>query len=279
MINLSSNTINSKELWYSLLLIFGVILVLTLIVPLETSLTDVFDDPLTTKLVAGSAIRLVLIAGLLYFISKKGLLRFNGLAPFLLSNLWILGVSVVVILILAFSSYEVYRQAEGEHLFLFGLENATVGLMEELLLRGIAFPLLIIYFAGKQRSIIKAAFLSSVIFGLAHLVILFRNPEQVIQVSYIIIYAIGIGFFFACVLLRTRNILVPAFIHFLVDFTNRAFELTGEEAAKQTPTLSTILVTYSAVILIALFLIGAGFWLFRRVNKEEWLQKTSFVKL
>ena len=278
-IGTSNTLLISKELKYSLFLIFTVLLVLMFKVPLEAFLLEVFDDPLISKPIAGSTIRLALIAGLLYFINKKGLLTFNGLSPFLVSNLWILGVAVVVTLVLAFSSYEVYREAEGGRLFLFGLNNALVGMMEELLLRGIVFPLLIIHFAGKQRSILKAAFLSSVLFGLAHLTLLVRDPEKVVQVSYVIIYAIGIGFLFACVLLRTKNILIPAFIHFLIDFTNGVSDLQREVAVKEVPTLSTIIITYAAIILMALFFIGVGLWLFKRVNKEEWLQKVSFIKL
>lgn len=237
--------------------------------------------PLVADLVAGSFLRSLIITCLGIFIIKKRLLAFNGLYPvFDLRNAFLLLLlPVVIILVLAFSSYEIYLKTEPSILLLFGFWNTTIGVLEELLFRGLVFPLLIIYFAGKNQSILKAVWLSSIIFGAVHFVALFRNPENIWGVANTVIYAIGIGFLLACILLRSRNILVPIFLHFLIDFTNGASILNEIEVLTPAPTTSTIVLTLAVVIAMSLFFIGVGYWLLLRVDKEEWLQKTALIQL
>lgn len=270
----------SKALKYALLIVLASVLVLMLRVPLGIALHEYYDSQFLGELIAGSAIRLLLILGLLYFVVKKGFLPFNGLYPsFTVTNLFLFFISIAIILVLAYSSYEVYLQAKPGKLMLFGLSNVLIGVFEELLFRGIVFPLLIIHFAGKKQSILKAAYLSAILFGLIHLIGLIRHPEKVYTIINIVIYAIGIGFLFACLLLRTRNILIPALLHALVDFTNAANDLSEEVTATTEPTLSTIVLTLTVVTVMSGIFIGIGLFLFKQVEQEEWIQKAALIKL
>jgi membrane protease YdiL (CAAX protease family) len=270
----------TKELKYSLLIIFAAMVAITLIVPLGASLYNIFQNQQVSNMLAASGIRLLLVIALLYIIKKKGFLQFNGLSPsFSVSNLFILYISVAIILFTAYSSYEIYLEAKPEKLFLFGITQALVGVFEELLFRGIVLPLLILHYAGKPRPIFKAVCLSSVLFGLVHFAQLIRHPENLFNTIITVIFAIGIGFVFACILLRTRNIIVPAFLHFLVDFANGTSDLKEEVLANTIPTQSTIILTLIVIIALALIFIGVGMFLFKRVQKEEWLHKVSFIKI
>ncbi|MBC5991938.1 CPBP family intramembrane glutamic endopeptidase [Pontibacter cellulosilyticus] len=279
MIEISqAETSKTKILIYSLSLVFLTLIALWFRVPLEAELLTFIERPLVASLMAGSLIRFLIIICLSVFIVKKRLLAFNGLYPFDLRNpLLLLLLPVIVILLLAYSSYEIYFKAEPFILFFFGLAQTLVGVLEELLFRGIILPLLILYFAGKNKSILKAVWFSSLLFGAVHAVALIRNPESIWDVTNTVIFAIGIGFLFACLLLRSRNILVPIFLHFLIDFTNGAGDLNEVEVLTPTPTTSTIVLTLAVVTAMSLFFIGIGYWLMKRVQKEEWLQKAAMI--
>lgn len=268
----------TKAFTYSLLLIIVSLMVLALRVPLEASLLPIVERPLISNLLADSTVRVLIVIGLSFFVLQKRLLPFNGLKPFTLSNAQLLLLSVAIILILSYSSYGFYLATTPSILLLFGIGQALVGIMEELLFRGIVFPLLILHFANKKQPIIKAVWLSSLLFGAVHLVGLIRHPENVWGVTNTVIFATGIGFFFACMLLRTGNILVPVFIHFLVDFTNGASALSEVEAVAAVPTLTTVVLTLGVVIGMSLIFIGAGWFLLKRVDREEWLQKAALIR-
>lgn len=269
----------TKAFTYSIVLIVATLLVLMLRVPLETSMLNLFERPLISDLVTGSLLRTCIVIGLGYVIIQKRLLPFNGLHPFAFSNPLLLLLGVAVILLLSYSSYEYYWAAEPSVLFLFGIAQALVGVMEELLFRGIVFPLLILHFAGKKQPLTKAIWLSSLVFGAVHLVGLIRHPENIWGVFNTVIFAIGIGFLLACVLLKTKNILVPIFIHFMIDFTNDARALSEVQQAASVPTSSTIILTLGVVTAMSLFFIGVGLLLLKRVDREEWLQKAALVRI
>ncbi|GHA56346.1 CPBP family intramembrane glutamic endopeptidase [Pontibacter akesuensis] len=269
----------TKAFTYSLLLIAATLLVLLLRIPLEELSLSMLGRPFMSEMILGSALRILIIIGLSIFIVQKKLLPFNGLQPFSFSNPLLLLLAVAVILFLSYSSYEFYLAAAPSMVLLFGVAQALVGILEELLFRGIVFPLMILHYANKKQPISKAIWVSSLLFGAVHLVGLIRHPENFWSVINTIIFAIGIGFFFACLLLKTKNILVPIFLHFLVDFTNGASALSGVEAVSSNPTTTTIVLTLAVVTGMSFLILGAGWLLMKRVPKEVWMQKAALVKL
>lgn len=269
----------TKELKYSVIIIFASLLFIMLIRPFEAMLQEIFERPLLSKLVAGSTVRLLLSLALTYIIIKRGFLKFNGLSPFSFSNPLFVLFTVGIIIVLAYSSYDYYFETSTEMLLLFSFDQALIGIFEELLFRGIILPLLILHFAEKQRPVLKAVFLSSLMFGFIHIVGLIRNPENFWGVINTIIFATGIGFFLAVLFLRTRNILVPVFLHFLIDFTNGAAVLKEEIITPDIPSSGTILLTLAVLIAMCFFLIGIGMILYKRVNQEEWIGKVSPIKI
>ncbi len=272
----------TKELRFSLTIIFAAIAALSLRIPLEKSLFDLFNEPFLSKSIAATSIRIILSIALFIIVYKKGFLPFNGLyKKFSFSNPAFVLFTVIVILFLSYSSYEVYLDAKPEYLLIFAIDQAFVGIFEEFLFRGIIFPLLIIHFIQNNRPVLNAAFLSSILFGLVHFIGLIRDPYNYWEVTNTVIFATGIGFFLAMLFLRTRNILVPVFIHFLIDFTNAAFDLqenTGLEV-ETVPTLTNSFLTLFVVTLLSLFLIGTGLFLYKGVKEEEWIRKVTSIKI
>lgn len=112
-------------------------------------------------------------------------------------------------------AYLVHTEA-GNWLF-FALYCLFVGLFEECVFRGILFPLLAGYFTADRKGFLKTYFLSSVIFGVMHLFNILMGAgvgPTLMQVGYSTL----IGGLCAFALIKTKNILVPAFVHALFDF-------------------------------------------------------------
>lgn len=269
----------TRELKISIFLITGSLLCILMVPLLEEFFEEIFNREFLSRLAAGSSIRLILCLFLGYLVVKKGFLPFNGLSPYSFKNPLLLIISIAVILILAFSSYEYYFASSPKMLALFAFDQALIGIFEELLFRGIVFPLLILHFAGKNKPVLKAVILSSIIFGFIHFVGILRNPEIFLGVLNTVIFASGIGFFMAVFFLKTRNILAPAFLHFLIDFTNGASALKEEVVPQAIPTTETILITLAVLTAMSAFLVALGLFLFKRVRQEEWVEKASLIEI
>jgi len=92
-----------------------------------------------------------------------------------------------------------------------------VGVFEELLFRGIIFGVLAERFSKNKRGLIKSYVLSSVIFGGMHLLNLFTGTSvgaTLLQVCYSTLT----GGLFGYALLKSKNVLIPAFVHAVYNF-------------------------------------------------------------
>lgn len=99
----------------------------------------------------------------------------------------------------------------------------AVGIVEELLFRGIVFNLFAQAWGSTGKGLLHAAVVSSVLFGFGHVVpvILFDEASGSLAVTQEVLKTIEaamMGVLFAAVLLRTRNIWVVALAHALADF-------------------------------------------------------------
>lgn len=100
-------------------------------------------------------------------------------------------------------------------IWLFALDCLGIGLLEELLFRGILQSLLFDVF--KKKRVIFAVFVNSLVFGAWHLVNLFAGAgigDTLLQVGYSFL----IGGMLSAVFLRTGNLWVCVFLHALFDF-------------------------------------------------------------
>ena len=108
-------------------------------------------------------------------------------------------------------------------LLLFVFYCLFVGLFEELVFRGVLFSLLAGRFSNDKKGLVKTFVLSSVIFGLAHLLNLIAGAgvgATLLQVCYTTLT----GGLFAFALIKTKNILCCAFIHGLYNFCGLIME-------------------------------------------------------
>lgn len=98
----------------------------------------------------------------------------------------------------------------------------TVGLFEECIFRGIVFSVLADLFSTDRKGFLKTYFLSSVVFGAAHL-LNGVSLGTLLQVGY----AVLTGGLFAFCVIKTKNVLCCAFVHALYNFCGLLYDEQG----------------------------------------------------
>lgn len=101
------------------------------------------------------------------------------------------------------------------------LEQIFVGIFEEFLFRGLLLNILLEKTKHMQyKGMIWSLLLSSLIFGLIHLLNLFDTPELINSTIVQIFFGIFTGVFLGALYLRYRNIWVVVFYHALIDIAS-----------------------------------------------------------
>lgn len=152
-----------------------------------------------------------------------------------------------------------------EALALFTLSMLSVGLFEETLTRGLALGVLLRTFPGNRRGRLAAVVVSSVLFGLAHLV---NVTRQTWSASWIqVAYGPLVGVFLAAVRLRGDSLAAVVLLHALLDwsfylssdvFTGRAASTNGASGGAGL-----------TVVAIGILLAGYGCWVLSTVRATE----------
>ena len=221
--------------------------------------------------ILGGAVFLCL---LIYLDFRLLALRRSGLFGLLLSvPAFVIAVNNFPLL--GLKSGTVTVTAETPRILLFALAVIGIGLFEEIAFRGVVFPTLLRKILEKLRAkapenpriptetkaFLLSIVLTSVIFGLVHLLNLFvgGSPGAVfLQIGYSFL----IGGMCAIVLLKTRCIWIPVLIHAIYDFGGLMFRYLCEGRLWDTPTV--ILTTVLGILAGIYFLV-----LLFRVRPEE----------
>ncbi len=126
-----------------------------------------------------------------------------------------------------------FYQHSTHDLWLGLFSNLFTGSLEEILCRGLVIALLVNYFNQQQQSYVslKAALLSSLLFGLVHFVNVFEKPETIGVIGGQVIYATFIGMGFAACYLRTQSLLPLMIIHAAINTVGFLTSAPNEPAA------------------------------------------------
>ena len=103
-------------------------------------------------------------------------------------------------------------------LLLFFVFNMTVGVVEEVLYRGLIFNSFRKYFGESKKGVYRAVLLSALVFGIVHLTNLIFTPDLVIATITQVIYAFFFGVLFNVIYYRTDNLLPCIIMHGVFDF-------------------------------------------------------------
>ena len=135
-------------------------------------------------------------------------------------------------LLIAFANFPLISYLNGNMHFvrkgawdiiLFVLYCLSVGVLEELIFRGVLFSM-IAERCGKDRNgLIKAFVLSSILFGLAHLTNIFRGAG-IVPTLVQVLYSTLTGGLFCFALIKTKNLLCCAGVHALYNICGLLFE-------------------------------------------------------
>ncbi len=139
---------------------------------------------------------------------------------------------------------------------------ATVGFSEELCFRGILLKFWLIHFTDNNNGRIKAAFLTSMLFGLVHLVNLSNglNAANVIYTLAQILFATMYGIFFSAILYKTKSIWLCGLIHGMINFVGNISDIfILKQVMDSVP--ASILTGYSGLVsIITILAISPGFF-------------------
>lgn len=154
-----------------------------------------------------------------------------------------------------------------EKIVYFTLVMLLVGIFEEVLCRGIILNSMLNKWGSTKVGIIKSVLLSSLIFGLGHLVNLFSYSTPITTLTQVI-YTFLNGILFASIYLRCKNIWAVAILHAVYDWLallSGIFHQVATPATQVDTSVASMLVTGILYIPFALI----GFFLLRKVFLED----------
>jgi CAAX amino terminal protease family. len=137
-----------------------------------------------------------------------------------------------------------------------------IGIFEEILCRGILLELMLRKWGNTRKGIFLSAFMSSLVFGFAHLVNLIGAADMLIATIAQVLYATLFGVFFAAVYLCSQNIWVVVLLHAVYD--GFAMIVEARMPVVSPDTTAPGLAVLSVVIFIPLCLYGV--FLMRKAN-------------
>ncbi len=165
---------------------------------------------------------------------------------------------VVMALALISGALSAGRFSGWSALAVFTISMVSVGVFEEVLFRGVLLGAIHRALRGRSAAL-RAALLSSAVFGVAHLVNLPRQSlgPTIAQVAY----AALIGVFFAAVRLRSGSLIAVIVLHTLLD---SSFYLGSDVFERAGSTQGPAMVTVLILVLVGLLLATWGVRLLRR---------------
>ncbi|CAL2060186.1 CPBP family intramembrane glutamic endopeptidase [Tenacibaculum sp. 190524A05c] len=161
----------------------------------------------------GSNIILSLVS--LYFIKKNELLQLSGLHTFKAEKAHLLLFPLVFLVGINLVFGGDISEFTPLQLIVLAIYCLSIGFSEEFSIRGVLFPLLIKHGGGTKKSITRAIFISSLIFGLLHLIKFDKGLYGEISQVF---FATFIGVLFGALLIATKSIYPLIIIHALIDF-------------------------------------------------------------
>lgn len=270
---------NLKIGWI-LVISFGFVLFLALASPLRSVLGELIEDEKTVRMAAGIIVRFVMFIILVYVIRRLQFQKFIGIGAgigkgFHIRQSIVLLIPMVFITMGIISDFDVYINAGSSLLILFLIEHLFVALIEEMAFRAIILPLVIQIRANKKRLLLVSVCITSLIFGVLHYLNLFREPGNFSGITAQVVFASAIGIYLGGLLLRTRHIIFPIIIHFLVNAAFGKSELMPENEDLVTEVVGSSTDWSSLLVTIGLFAFVAigGVVMIRTVDQNEILSK------
>lgn len=272
---------NRKHVIYIIGISLGFALMLALALPLRSLISQFLADEKVIRLVAGIIVRLSMFGVLIYLIKRLELTTFLGLKTGIrLDQLQVIIIPLIIIIMSILGDLTIYKNAGLSLLGLFLVSNLLIALVEELTFRAIVLPLILKIRSKKKRLLLVSVVMSSMLFGVLHFLNLFREPGNFSGITSQVIFATCIGVYLGALFLRTRHIIFPVMIHFLINVAFGKSALKPENNDVVTKVVGET--TDWASLLLTLGLFGAialgGVFVIRLVKKVDVLESLSLKK-
>ena len=208
------------------------------------SLANPISDAIGIHSSAHAIVNVVMAVVLLSFVLKNGLAERYGLRRPVYPARTFLFYFPLIVLATVNLWFGAVMNLPPAGLACYLISMCAVGILEELIFRGLLFR------AMAENNLTAAVIVSSITFGLGHIVNLFNGRgEDLFSALATVITAIAIGFLFVMVFHRGGSLLPCIICHSLVDMTS-AFA----NAAAFTPTVE-IAIRAGEIVMIAVYLL------------------------
>lgn len=141
---------------------------------------------------------------------------------------------------------------------LFLLKSLTIGILEELVFRGVIQSIIVRKFESQKKNVLTGVVLASLIFGIVHLINIGNDGYTIQGVISQVFAATCLGSLFGAILLRTKNVYPIMFVHFLISFFSLIGTLFPDNFSNKivhTQTLNEIIFS----LLFTVILFGSAF--------------------
>ncbi len=193
-----------------------------------------------------------------------GIFGFKGRGKGFLLSLPFVAVAVNNAPLVGLISGEVSVHAGGVSVLLFALYCASVGLFEEIVFRGIVFPLVLRKMGSTRKGIFWSVIISSALFGAIHVVNFFSSAPGAVVLQ--IGYSFLIGAMCAMVMLLCRNVFACAALHAGFNFAGLIADELGTGQV-----WNAVNITLTAVVGVLALLYGV-FVMVKIVRPDEKLK-------
>jgi len=187
---------------------------------------------------------------------------------------WIVLVLSAVMVLFGFLNRSEYF-VKPEPLFLLTviLFPLSTGLLEEVVFRGIVLKILLRKTGGTKKGIISAFIISAALFAVVHLIhLMWKSP---IDVTGDLLFAIAGGMFLGAIYLRTKTLIAPILLHWLLNLSGGIFDaFTSPEYTIPEATLDNVIII---TLIAALPLIIGAFVLLRKVKPENIVERADGI--
>lgn len=162
-------------------------------------------------------------------------------------------------------------------IIIFTVMMLLVGIFEEVLFRGVILNSMINKWGYTKTGIIKSVILSSLIFGLCHLVNLLWYPTIIIGTATQVIYTFLNGILFASIYIRCKNIWSVIILHSVCDWLSMVSDIYHQAPVSAVP-VDTSVVSMLIISMIYIPFALFGFFLLRKVFIKDISQSATDIK-
>lgn len=196
----------------------------------------------------------ILTTFLIIFIKNNNLINYYGLTKPIIKNKKMLYYIPLLLIVSCNIWLGIHFNLNFIDTIFYILMMFFVGILEELIFRGFLFK------AMEKDNLISAIIVSSVTFGIGHIVNLFNGSgANLIQSICQVCYAIAIGFLFVIIFYKTKSIIPCIIAHFIMNALSAFSNPVMNE-----PTINIII----SIILIIIPLLYM-FYIIKHIKEEE----------